>query len=326
MRTTIEVFAIQIKNIDGFLDFSDDPDLFAILSDTENGFVKYIDTHSTGDIPTLHRTVRIPKSEVTDEDDMVKYYHKNNEGRYICGIIETGAYGKEYDVADKDDPKRPSFTVSKDQAIIKPFFYYLKIPRKGTKALLILERTENEGIYPMMNLMLIGFLSKTFGVEQLFKIDKTNVILGSYLDELKNSRYKSVTLTANKLSTDMSERYFGKLEVQDFTLELTFKFKNKIGEDKERAIREMINSGQVLLDTPSLNDIFDADNPKVVATTGTGKQARNRTYYMGKNVDSIRPYYDIVVEANDKNFSDYRSIKEVVKKFVAETPDFNVFK
>ena len=232
MKTTIEVFNIQIKKKDGIVDFGSDPDIFNLLSDNNNGFVSHIDKNKTGDVPSLHRTVRIPADEINDEGETIKYHHKSERGRYLCGIIETGAYGKEYEIANKDTPQDVSYVIGKEQAIIKPFFYFLKIPRTGNKALLILERTDNEGIYPLINILLKTFFDNVFGIDKLFKIEKSNIVLGTYLDELSSGRYKSVTLTANKLSTDKSDRYVGQLESTDYTLELTIKFKNKLGSDK----------------------------------------------------------------------------------------------
>lgn len=326
MRTTIEVFSIQFKNKDGIIDLNSEPDLFNLISDDETGFVNHIDKNNTGDVPTLHRTVRIPANEINEEGETIKYHHKSIRERYICGIIETGAYGKEYEIANKDTPQDVTYTVSKEQAIIKPFFYYLKIPRTGNKALLILERTDNEGIYPLMNILLKTFLNNTFGIDKLFKIEKNNIVLGSYLEELSSSRYKSITLSANNYSTDQCDRYFGHLESTDFTMELTIKFKNKLGFEKEEEIRKLINSGDALFEIPELNNIFDNTNRKVVTSIGTGKQTKIRTYYLSnEQKDLVRPYYDIEVDANDKNFSDYVSIKRVVKRFIQENSEFNVF-
>lgn len=327
MRTTIEVFSIQIKSkTDGIYDFSSDPDFFNIVSDEGTGLIHHIDTNGTGDVPSLQRTVRIPANELSDEGETLKYHHKNTRERYICGIIETGAYGKEYEIANKDTPKDVSYTVGREQAIIKPFFYYLKIPRNGTKALLILERTENEGIYPLMNLLLKNFLDRTFGIEKLFRIDKSNIILGDYLNDLKSGRYKQITLTANQPSADCSDRYFGNLEPTDYTMELVIKFKNKLGQNKEENIRRLINTGAALFEIPELNAIFDDSKRRVVTTIGTGRQAKTRTYYVtSEQQDLIRPYYDIDVESNDKNFSDYVSIKSVVKRFVDDNSEFSVF-
>jgi len=109
-------------------------------------------------------------------------------------------------------------------------------------------------------------------------------------------------------------------------MELTVKFKNKLGFDKEEEIRNLINSGKSLFVMPELNDIFEDANRKVVTSIGTGKQAKTRTYYLNKEQkDLVRPYYDIEVDANDKNFSDYVSIKKMVRNFIQDHSEFDVF-
>lgn len=326
MRTTIEVFGIQIKRRGIVLDFSEEPDFFDIISNNESGFVHHVDMNSTGDIPTLKRTVRIPADIVNDEGDTEKFHHKNSAERYICGIIETGAYGKEYEIADKDSPNDVSYTVGKDQAIIKPFFYFLKIPRSGTKALLILERTDNEGIYPLMNLLLKTFVNDTFGIDKGFSVEKTNIILGAYMEELTSGRYKSLTLTANRGSSDTANRYFGNLESTDYSMELVVKFKNNLGVTKETEIKRLINSGDTLFEIPELNTIFDNTNKKVESVVGSGKSAKTKILYLNNERNElIHPYYDLNVESNEKGFSLYRSIKERTREFINTNTEFDVF-
>lgn len=325
MRTTIEVFTIQIKSKNSIYNFSNEPDLFNLFSDNETGFVKFIDLHKTGDVPSLNRTVRIPSSVMNDEGEILKYHHNNMKERYICGIIETGLYGQRLEIADKNSPHDVAYTIESDQAIIKPFFYYLKIPRTGDKALLILERVGNEGIYPLMYLLLKNFLNERLGIEKNFNIVKGNFVLNNYVENLRQGRYKSITLMSSMRPKDAADRYFGTLEHTDFTMELKIKIKSGIGEDKERNLRDFVNSGQAMFEIPELNNIFEGADKKVVSSIGAGSSAKDRTYYINdEQTDLIRPYYDIEVEPNDDNFSDYRSIKQVVKDFIAGNTEFNL--
>ena len=326
MRTTIEIFDIQIKKRGAVIDFGEEPDLFSIISDKETGFVHHIDQNETGDIKQLKRTVRIPADIETDDGDIIKFHHTNSNQRYICGILETGPYGKEFDVADKDNPNNVTYTVGKDQAIIKPFFYYLKIPRHGNNALLILERTDNEGIFPLMQILLKTFFNDHYGIEKGYSLDKSNIILHSYLNELNEGKYNSLTLTALQRSDDASDRYFGGLESKDYSMELKIKFRNNLGVEKEKEIRNLINHSETLFELKDFNTIFEKSTRKVVSTVGSGSQAKTRTLYLNSDQKNLlHPYYDIEVEANKHNFSLYSSIKEVVKKFVAEHQEFDNF-
>ena len=317
MKTTIEAYTITIrkKREKEPWSFADSPDIYKLLSDSETGFIKYIDKNVTGDLPAEKMTVRGPP-EGHDHSDLK---------RYICGIIETGYYGKEYEAVDKDDPKDETKKIflGKSKAILKPFFYYIQIPRKGDKALVILERIDNNGIFPLIRSILISFLNFHFGAGDLYIIDRGSVVLGAYLKKLREGKYNSLSLSANSIQTDASERYFGGLASEDFTLELTMKFKKNMSEVKEKKIREMVNSGKYLFDSPELNAIFEDSTQKVSSTIGGGK---TRTLYLNdeeKNI--IHPYYDLDVNRNTKGFSDYESIKKATKKFIEDNPDFKVF-
>lgn len=324
MITTIEVFTFSIRRKRSHtpLSFAEEPDFFDMLIDKNEGWVPFIDKNVTGDLPAEKMTVRLPQH----------YYNVSKKGRYLCGIIETGHYGKEYEVVDKDDPEdeEKKIFLGKSNAILKPFFYFIKIPRTGDKALLVLERTENDGIYAVFRSIMISFVSYKFnwGLEEKidYTIDRSNVIIKSYLKKLNDGKFRTYTLTANSVSSDVAERYFGSLEKDDFSLDLVIRFNKDLSEEKEKKIRKLINSGEALIDSPELNDIFEGAERKCTSTIGNGKTSKTRTVYLNdEKMGLIRPYYEIEVDANEKGFSDYKSIKDAVKEFVNTTPDFRVF-
>ena len=320
-KATIEAytFSIRKKRAKEPLSFSGSEDIYNILAHDTINFIKYIDKNITGDVPTEKMTVRIPK----------KGHAHNDKERYLCGIIETGHYGKEYEAVDKDNPKDEDKKVylGKSKAIMKPFFYYIQIPRKGDKALIILERTENNGIFPLMRTILTAFFNNYFGIEDNgYIIDRGNIILGSYLKRLNDGCYNSLSLSANSIPTDAAEKYFGPLDSEDFTLELTMKFRKGIGAVKENKIKKMIDSGEFLFDSPELITIFDNSTKKVTSTIGEGKNSVTRTLYLGdEKRNLIHPYYEIEVKENSKGFSDYESIKDATRQFIKDNKDFRVF-
>ena len=97
MKTTIEAYTITVrrKREKDPLLFSDSPDIYDLMAHDNVSFIKYIDKNITGDLPAEKMTVRIPPKD----------HSHNDKKRYLCGIIETGYYGKEYEAVDKDDPK-----------------------------------------------------------------------------------------------------------------------------------------------------------------------------------------------------------------------------
>lgn len=324
MTTTIEVFTFSIrkKRAREPLSFSDEPDFFEMLIDEHNGWIPFIDKNITGDLPAEKMTMRLTK----------EFNNLSRKQRYLCGIIETGHYGKEYEVVDKDDPEDEDKKIflGKSKAILKPFFYFIKIPRTGDKALLILERTENDGIFPVFRSIMISYINEKLnkGLDEKidYTIDRNNVVIKSYLKKFTEGHLKSYTLTVNKVSSDVAERYCGTLDREDFSIDLIVRFNNNLSKDKENTIRDLINSGEALFESSDLNAIFEGAEKKYTSTVGGGKSAKTRTFYMNEDkMGLIRPYYDVEVEENDKGFSDYKSIKEAVKEFVNTTPDFRVF-
>lgn len=324
MTTTIEVFTFSIrkKRAREPLSFSEEPDFFEMLIDEHNGWIPYIEKNITGDLPAEKMTMRLTK----------EFNSLNRKLRYLCGIIETGHYGKEYEVVDKDDPKDEDKKIflGKSKAILKPFFYFIKVPRTGDKALLILERTENDGIFPVFRSILISYINEKLnnGLDEKidYTIDRNNVVIKSYLKKLTEGHLKSYTLTVNKVSSDVADRYCGTLDREDFSIDLIVRFNNNLSKEKEKTIRGLINSGEALFESSDLNAIFEGAEKKYTSTVGDGKSAKTRTFYMNEDkMGLIRPYYDVEVEENDKGFSDYKSIKNAVKEFIKQTPDFKVF-
>lgn len=324
MKTTIEIFTFSIrkKKARTPFSFSEEPDFYELLIDEMDGWVPYIDRNVTGDIPTEKMTIRVPEH----------CYTVNTHNRYICGLLETGHYGKEYEVVDKDDPKDDDkkILLGKSNAILKPFFYFIKIPRNGNKALLVLERTENDGIFLVFRSIMISFLNYklNYGLDSHdeYTIDRHNVILSSYLKKLNEGRYKTYTLTANKVSSDIANRYFGNLDSEDFSVDLVLRFNKNMSSSKEKQIRDIINSGRSLFESSDLNDIFESAQKKVTSTYDNGGSVKTRTVYLNEDkLGLIRPYYEVEVTENEKGFSDYESIKTAVKQFINNTPDFRVF-
>lgn len=315
MKTTIEVYSIQfIKNkaLESY-SFADEPDLYELF---KSDFVKYID-NTSGDVAQEKRTIRIPEKEGN-----VVFHRYSDRGRYIHGIIETGLYGKEYSIADKDEPKKNLFKAHKSAAIMKPFFYYLKIPRRGDRALLILERTDNEGIFPLFKILLKTFLVNYFSKDYVNDIVKNNIITSEYVNELQEGKYKSIAMTVNSLPKDTADRYFCEgFNSEDFSIEVIVKFKSK---EKQTQIKEMVNSGKSLFVSKDLNDLTENSEKKVVSTIGNS--SKTRTYHLAEqNRNMIRPYYELDVDQNDKGFSSYDSIGKEVKKFISYNKEFRIF-
>lgn len=326
MKTPIEAYAFTLRKareVDLY-DFGGEPDLFEILSHPETGLVKFIDTALTKDVEAVQRTLKIPENG-EENGKPVTYYGSDRNNRFLYGIIETGRYGKSYDISHKDNPKEILFKVEKSSAIMKPFFYLIKIPRRGNKAYMILERTENDSIFPLMLHILKGFLNNRFGAELNYQIEKENIITNEYLNVLADSQYHSVSMMVNQIPDDLADNYFNGFKSSEVSLELTIKFRSGMGGDRRREIKRMIDSGNTLFTSPDFRNVFDNSNKKVVADVPFGKTTKARTVYLNKENTKLRPYYEVEVRENNKGFSSFNSILEEVKKFIAHNEEFSIF-
>jgi len=307
MKTTIETHTLSILKDNENLSFSNEPDLYTHL---KNNLVNFIDL-SDGVNPAVKKLVRIPQLKDKGYDD---------NQRIIYGVIKSGLYDKIYDIADIRD-KNYNLTTKKSNAVMKPFFYFLKIPRNHNKALLVLERVENDGIYTLFSSILKVFLQKTF-IQGKYEIKKESIITNQYLKELNEGAYKSLSMKISSLPKDIADKYFSQeLETEDFSIELKIKFKNAWNE--QRKIKKLINSKSLIVSS-DMNEVFENAEKSLITTFGHSK--KTRTYHLNKeNKTMIRPYYEIDVEENNEGFSEYESILEEIKSFINNNEEFKIF-
>lgn len=325
MKTTIEAYTFQLKENkkEAYLDFSKDPDFFEQITNIESGIIPFIDKDLIKDVPTESRILRVPRSKNPKE----VFYGSNKKDRIIFGILETGLYGKRYDVISRESPEKTIYEITKNSAIMKPFFYYIKIPRTGNKGLILLERTDNESIFSLMRGIILSFCQKLFGINKSYLFIKENIVTKEYLNILQDGRFNSVSMTINNPKEDLADRYFGPLSTDEFKIELKLSFKKSIKGKNEKAIKKLIQSSETLFSSKDLIDIFKDAPRKIVSTIGNEKQSKKeRTLYVGESQSHlIRPYYELQVKENSDGFSDYKSIQEAVRKFLESNTEFNIF-
>lgn len=314
IKTTIEVYSFTLfeSKINQNYSFSNDPDIYNHL---KKNWASFIDL-SSGDIPTEKRAVRIPPKEGD-----INYFCFDEDKRMIYGILESGLYGKKYDIADKTDPKHNLFSTSKGSAIMKPFFYLIQIPKKGNRGLMILERTENDGVFGVFSSILISLFRDT--LSRNFNVKKAGVITNDYLKELSSGVYRSITMSVDSLPKDAAERYFCKeLTSEDFSIELTVKFKN--ARNNQNKIKKIIEGNSKIFLSQDVNEILFGSENKVITTVG--KSSKTRTYHLNhENKEMIRPYYEIIVQENENGFGLFKSIYDEVILFIKSNEEFKIF-
>lgn len=218
---TIEVFTYSIreKRAKEKYSFAEGIDLYEMM---KKDFIDFIHNSQTGDVPSEKRTVRVPKA-----NGKYPFWGVNDDLRCVYGVIETGLYGKKIEVVNKDNPTAPLFEADdKNAAVIKPFFFLVKIPKAGDVGYMIFERTDNESIATLFVTIFQAYLKNIVADNESkgFMIDRENYVTKEYVNALKSGRLKSMTFRLRKVPKDIADRYMMKGLGVDTSITMTVNF------------------------------------------------------------------------------------------------------
>lgn len=319
MKQTIEVYTLHLRKQRGRknLSFSDGVDIYDLL---KRDFIPYIDQVKTGPVDNYeNRTIKVPPA-VNGQS----FWGYNDQNRYVYGVIESGLYGKQLQVADKDNPRNILFSSnSNNVALMKPFFFLIFIPRLGDTAFVVLERTENEGIYPLFQTLLSSFLHNKRplkGQVQDYTIRPQNYLSHEYVDNLKNGTIKSVRLSLSKIPDDLADRYMLPALDVDTSISITLNFKGGLmpGHRVSRAIKD----NRTIFSSEAFTNLFtDSERTIVTESVMNGVQKERTVYLSEQSKNHIRPYYVIDVNMNDRGYSEFNSIRDAVFAFIDSNLD-----
>lgn len=284
-------------------------DKIDLLEYIYTSFVPFIEK-----LPLDERSKRIV--QLGKKSDSSIYFHKKTDFRSISGILETGIYGKEENVIDidkKDDI--PVFKIKKNHAVQKPFYFLICVPEIKEDGLIILERDGHYGIKTVFTLLFSRFIQQNF---EGFEINFTNFIDDEIIKNyINDGEYKQIQLTRNSLPEDVADRYgLEKFETDDFVVELTIRSKGK-RKIKGNARKQII---ELFEDKP--NGFFSSE---VFAKMGFDESAiiKVKSTYLNstRTIDlsdtmRFKPYYNIFVELNEAEQSDFTSIESEAIKLI----------
>ena len=279
MKQTIEVYTFYLRKQKGRknLSFSDGMDIYDLL---KSDFIQYIDQIKTGPVDNFeNRTIKVPPAI-----DGQTFWGFNDQYRYIYGVIESGLYGKQLQIADKDNPRNILFSSeNNDVALMKPFFFLICIPRISDMAFVVLERTDNEGIYPLLHTLLVAFLHNKRPLDghvQEYTIRPQNYLSHEYVDNLKNGTIRSVRLSLSKIPQDLADRYMlPNLDV-DTSISITLSFKGGLrpGHSVSRAIKD----NRTIFSSEAFSDLFSDSERTIVTDSVMNGVQKERTVYLSE--------------------------------------------
>ena len=242
----------------------------------------------------------------------------NPTKRCVYGKISTGYYGKVDDVFNvKNESDVPEYIISKDHSVQKPFFFMIIVPEIKNVGYLILEREGTHGIKQIFSWVFHRFFRDSF--------PKFNMNITHFIEEevvkkyVADGDYSSITLSRNYLPSDIAERYgLERFNTSDYVIQLSIIAKNgkKLSNRAKDRIVKVFNGQQNGYFT---NNVFS----KIGFDRDSNIKVKSRFNNIERTIDlsdtmKFKPYYDINVDLDDKNYSDINSIKDEAIRLIEE--------
>jgi hypothetical protein len=121
-------------------DFENGNDLLNIVKTLPSQFRKINSNNPVVDGEGTNRRTVIPNKDF------------EVSGRIISGYIDSGDYGYETPIVNPDGDIVG--TIDKENSLMRPFYFFINIPKNSKKGFLLIQRFENFGVYTIFSKML----------------------------------------------------------------------------------------------------------------------------------------------------------------------------
>ncbi len=149
-----------------------DRSIKAVLTDFDNGNNLYDIAYEMLTSIKYEKEVELEQTKLSEKKDSKekKFFRIMKAGNYdiledrrpyLTGIIESGEYGTEENIVNIETGKSRKKTL--DDALLRPFYFMLYVPRGAKMAVLLLERISNLGILTVFEKKLQETISQKVG-------------------------------------------------------------------------------------------------------------------------------------------------------------------
>lgn len=281
-----------------------------LLNVIYNKFVGYVKGIGKGELESKS-VVRFKK----DNNNKPQLYLLPTK-RILFGKINTGYFGKIDDVFNIDnDNDEPDYVIKENQSVQKPFYFMICIPNLKDTGYIILEREGTSGIKQIFSWLFEKFVRETL---HDYRVDITHFIEENIIKRyITDGQYSSITLTRNSLPADVAERYgLERYDTNDYTIELKITAKNgkKIGVLAKHRILSIFKGDRIGYFTDTLFPKIGFDKNSTIKIKSNFNNAV-RTVNLDDTM-KFKPYYDIDVELDERNYSELNSIHSEAVKLI----------
>lgn len=239
----------------------------------------------------------------------------NSKDRTISGILESGDYGVDSTILDQHTGA-VKFKKNKDDLDVKPFYFFLSLPSRHNKGMVVLQRL---GIYGINGIFTQHF-AEFFQEKYDDYIVEFNPLISRQLAKefIDNGLVKEITLRRYDLPDQLEDKLglTNHKDVARIEIKIIAKSrKNLPFEDRIKRFFE--NPNAALFDIPALNALgFDGNHTSSVRI----KSGSNTRTIDLSDTGQIRPYYDISKEVllMENNHPEFESIDSVARQLINE--------
>lgn len=300
----LEVYTFQIRNkgdksffysLDNFLENEDVIPFFA-------DFIKYYSNISISEIQqkSLQFTSNI---RMTSGD------------RIISGILESGDYGVESKIKDKEGKQK--YLKAPDELDIKPFYFLIWVPNSTNVGIFITQRLGVFGIHGMFTTHFSGFFKEKYPDLMVdFSAYVSKEIARKFIEK---GGIKEVILKRFKLPSDISDKFdlnFENSKIKSIELKIIAENNNYFGINN-RAKKFLNDENARLFTLPELESLGFDGNHRELIKVKLGKNTR--TIDLSQTAQ-LRPYFDIDsdVERLPNGHPKFESIDKIARDLISD--------
>jgi len=280
-----------------------------------NALLANFDSEGSDLLDTFRSYLDKLKSNFSDDEALKKLLHVETldiQDREVSGILETGEYGYEAQLYDKNTGFI-SYTRKTYEAEMLPFYFLIKIPKAADEGLIVLQRFNQFGI---RNLLLDNFQKEVNEKFPDFRIDMYPVIPAALYEKyLREGILTKIRFIRFSIPTDIANTIREPhIEDDGYTeLVVSAKRNRKLPTSIiSKALQKIVNGEKEIKGIIELQS-FEYDNVKIEVKINDKRRVIDLS-----NLQRIKWNPDVSdqVKLNETGHPDFASIDSIAKKLL----------
>jgi hypothetical protein len=235
--------------------------------------------------------------------------------RIISGILESGDYGVESKITDKEGT--PKYIKKADELDVKPFYYLIWVPSGSNIGIIITQRLGVFGIHGIFTSHLAGFFKERYPDLMLdFNAYVSKEIARKFIEE---GGIREIILKRFSLPPDISDKFdlnFETSKIKSIELRIIAENKTFFGIN-DRAKKFLDDENARLFTFKELEEIGFDGNHRELVKIKLGKNTRTIDL---SQTSQLRPYFDVdsEIDKEPNGHPIFDSIDKIARDLVVD--------